>query len=198
MWGARAEQGPLAVPRKYQVQVTANGQTQTQPLSIKLDPRETVTQAELEEQFKLAVAIRDEVSRANEMVIEIRQIVKDAKDRAGKVKDEQLSSSGASLRDKLSTIEEEIYQVRNRANEDPLNFPIKLNDQIAALARSIETGDNPPTDQSHEIYQLLTERLNAVQAKFDNAIKGDLAHFNQLLATHNLPEIQPVAAQDHK
>ena len=44
-------------------------------------------------------------------------------------------SAGASLRDELSTVEEEIYQVKNRANEDPLNFPIKINNQIAALAR---------------------------------------------------------------
>ncbi len=43
LWSARAEQGPLAVPGNYQVRVTANGQTQTQPLAVKLDPREHVT-----------------------------------------------------------------------------------------------------------------------------------------------------------
>jgi len=32
-------------------------------------------------------------------------------------------------------VEEDLYQVRNRSNQDPLNFPIKLNNQIAALMR---------------------------------------------------------------
>jgi hypothetical protein len=191
LWGARAEQGPLAVPGNYQVRITANGATsQTQPLSVKLDPREHVTQAQLEDQFKLASRIRDQVSQADEMVIKIRRINKEAKERADKANDTVISSTGALLRDKLSTIEEEIYQVRNRANEDPLNFPIKLNNQIAALARSVETGDNPPTDQDYEIFRVLTARLEAVEAKFNETLKTDLSRFNQLLTAHKLQDIQ--------
>ncbi len=87
MWGARAEQGPMAVPGSYQVRVTANGQSETQPLIVKLDPREHVTQAQLEEQFQLASKVRDQVSAADEMVIKIRQINKDAKERAAKAND---------------------------------------------------------------------------------------------------------------
>lgn len=198
MWGARAEQGPMAVPGSYQVRVTANGQSETQPLIVKLDPREHVTQTQLEEQFQLASKVRDQVSAADEMVIKIRQINKDAKERAAKANDAALSSAGASLRDRLSTIEEEIYQIRNRANEDPLNFPIKLNNQIAALARTIETGDNPPTAQDYEVFRVLTSRFEAVQAKFNEALQTDLARFNQLLASHKLAEIQPGVTSDQQ
>ncbi len=198
LWSARAEQGPLAVPGKYEARVTANGQTQTQPFTLTLDPREQVTQAQLEEQFKLACQVRDEVSKADDMVIQIRKINKDTKDRADQAKDEAVSSAGASLRDRLSTIEEEIYQVRNRANEDPLNFPIKLNNIIAALARTIETGDNPPTDQDYEVFRVLTGRLNAVEGKFDEVLQKDLASYNQLLASHSLPAIQTPVSNDHQ
>ncbi|HEY1950617.1 MAG TPA: glycosyl hydrolase, partial [Bryobacteraceae bacterium] len=155
LWGARAESGPLAVPGEYQVRVTANGQTQTQKLTLKMDPRENVTQQQLEAQFKLASDIRDEVSAANEIVIKIRELKKQAKARADDSKNTAVVEAGASLRDKLSTIEEQVYQVRNSANEDPLNFPIKLNNLIAALARSVETGDAPPTDQSFVVYREL-------------------------------------------
>ena len=190
MWGARAEFGPLAVPGPYQVRVTADGQSsQTQPFIVKLDPREHVTQAELEEQFTLASKIRDQVSKADEMVIKIRQINKEARERAEKAKNETITSAGASLRDKLSTIEEDIYQVRNRANEDPLNFPIKLNNQIAALERVVQTGDNPPTAQDYEVFKILTGRLEAIRARYDDALKVDLEHFNELLKSHELAEI---------
>jgi photosystem II stability/assembly factor-like uncharacterized protein len=198
MWGARAEQGPMAVPGQYQVRVSANGQSEMQPLTIKLDPREHVTQAQLEDQFQLASKVRDEVSAADEMVIKIRQINKEAKERADKANDAAIASAGASLRDRLSTIEEEIYQIRNRANEDPLNFPIKLNNQIAALARTIETGDNPPTEQDYEVFRVLTSRFEAVQAKFNDAMKTDLAHFNEQLTSHKLAEIQPTGTPEQQ
>lgn len=190
LWSARAEQGPLAVPGQYQVRVIANGQTQTQPLTLTLDPREHVTQAQLEEQFKLACLVRDEVSKADEMVIAIRKINKELKDRADRAKDEAVSEAGAGLRDRLSTIEEELYQVRNRANEDPLNFPIKLNNILAALARTVETGDYQPTAQDYEVFRVLTERLHAVEAKYNDALSKDLARVNELLSAHKLPEVQ--------
>ena len=190
LWGARAESGPLALPGEYQIRVTANGQTQTQKLTVKLDPRETVTQAQLEAQFKLASDIRDEVSAANEIVIKIRELKKQAKARADDSKNSAVVEAGASLRDRLSTIEEQIYQVRNSANEDPLNFPIKLNNLIAALARSVETGDAPPTDQTYVVHRELSAQLSAIQTKFNDSLKMDLNRFNGVLAEHKLDKIQ--------
>jgi hypothetical protein len=190
LWGARAESGPLAVPGEYQVRVTANGQTQTQKLTLKMDPRENVTQEQLQAQFKLASDIRDEVSAANEIVIKIREFKKQAKARADDSKNPAVAEAGASLRDKLSTIEEQVYQVRNSANEDPLNFPIKLNNLIAALARSVETGDAPPTDQTYVVQRELSAQLSEIQVKFDDALKVDLDRFNTVLAEHKLAKIQ--------
>ena len=196
MWGARAEQGPMAVPGDYQVRVTALGKTETQPLKLELDSRSHVTVAQLQEQFRFASQVRDQVSQADEMVIAIRKINKEAKERAERVKDESVVSAGASLRDKLSTLEEEIYQVRNRANEDPLNFPIKLNNQIAALARAIETGDNPPTDQEYEVFKVLSARLETIVTRYQQALKNDLSRFNSLLVSHGSTEVKPSAVMN--
>jgi photosystem II stability/assembly factor-like uncharacterized protein len=189
MWGARAESGPFAVPGDYQVRVTADGVSETQPLTLKLDPREHISMADLQQQFDLAIKIRDEVSACDDMVIAIRKLKKQAKDREDQSKDEKVVEAGASLRDKLSTIEEEIYQIRNRANEDPLNFPIKINNQIAALARTVETGDNGPTAQDYAVFELLTGRLKVIQENYEKAMKVDLAPFNDLLSAKKLAVI---------
>ncbi|MGH9802676.1 MAG: glycosyl hydrolase, partial [Blastocatellia bacterium] len=136
LWSARAESGPLAVPGNYQVRLTVNGQMQTQVFSIKKDPRlTTATEADLAEQFKLAMQVRDKTSEANEAVIKIRELKKQIKDRSDKAKQQPITSAGEAVARKLSEVEEEIYQVRNRSGQDPLNFPIKLNNQIAALRR---------------------------------------------------------------
>ena len=195
LWGAHAEAGPLAVPGEYQVRLTANGVTQTQPLTLKMDPRSDVTQADLEAQFQLAMKVRDQVSAADEMVIAIRQINKELRDRADKSNDESIKAASATLRDQLTTIEEDIYQTRNRANEDPLNFPIKLNNILAALARSIETGDRRPTDQALEVEKELTARLEKVQARYNQAVGTDLSKFNAMAQQKGVKQVQ-VAASD--
>ena len=52
----------------------------------------------------------------------------------------------------LAAVEEEVYQVRNRSSQDPLNYPIMLNNKIAALAGVVESADNKPTEQSYEVF----------------------------------------------
>ena len=190
LWSARAESGPLAPPNNYQVRLTANGQTQTQPFSVKRDPRLTnVTDDDLAEQFKLALQVRDKTSEANEAVITIRALKQQFKDRSDKAKQASLTQAAETLTRLLSAIEEEIYQVRNRSSQDPLNFPIKLNNQIAALRRSIETGDGKPTSQSYVVFKELSERLATQTNRLQDIIKTDLTSFNRLLTEAKLEPI---------
>jgi photosystem II stability/assembly factor-like uncharacterized protein len=191
LWSARAESGPTAPPGNYQVRLTADGQTQTQTFTIKRDPRlANVTDADLSEQFSLAIKVRDKTSEANEMVVLIRDIKKQIKERSEKAQDQNLSAEGASLAKKLSAVEEEVYQVRNQSNQDPLNFPIKLNNQIAALRRSIETGDGRPTAQSYVVFKELSSQLDALHTNLNALLGKDLAQLNKALADRKLDPIR--------
>jgi hypothetical protein len=176
-WGAQPEQGPTAAPGPYQVRMTANGVSETRPLVVSKDPRLTgVSDADLAEQFKLAVQVRDKTSEANEMVIRIREIKKNIAERVKK--DPSLDAAGERLATKLSAVEEDLYQVRNRSNQDPLNFPIKLNNQIAALMRVIETGDAKPTDQSYVVFKELNDRLEEIRKRYEEILKSDSNGFS--------------------
>ena len=92
----------------------------------------------------------------------------------------------------MSAVEEEIYQVRNRSGQDPLNFPIKINNRLAALRRSVETGDARPTDAAYEIFTLLSADLKKQEDAFAEIQKTYLANFNKAVAGQKLP---PVAAK---
>src|SRR5262249_27653029 len=119
LWAARPESGPLAPPGDYQVRITANGQTQTQPLVIKKDPRLThVTQSDLDEQWNLAMKVSARTTQANDMVIQIRALKAQIKDRIDKAKAAQITTLGDSVRKKLSAVEEELYQVKNKSGQD--------------------------------------------------------------------------------
>jgi photosystem II stability/assembly factor-like uncharacterized protein len=165
LWSARAENGPMAPPGTYTVKLTANGVTESQPITVRRDPRLTAfTDADLVEQFTLASKIRDKVSAANEAVIRIRAVKKDLAAR---------TPTGPSKRDvdrlvaDLSAVEEALYQVRNRSGQDPLNFPIKLNNKLAALQRSVETGDGRPTAGAYKVFDELSAELDVQLRKLD-------------------------------
>lgn len=153
MWSARPQTGPVAVPGKYRARLTVAGKTITQPFEIRLDPRvKHVTNADLQQQFRLATMIRNETSKANEAVIRIRSI-KDSMTKAG------VAEKYKSIIDSLSAIEEAVYQVRNQSSQDPLNYPIRLNNKIASLQRIVESGEGKPTDDSYKVYKELEAEL---------------------------------------
>jgi hypothetical protein len=61
--------------------------------------------------------------------------------------------------DKLSSIEENLYQVKNQSSQDPLNYPIKLDNKLAALMRVVESGDYKPTAGSYKVFEELKVEL---------------------------------------
>ena len=197
LWSA-GNQGPMSVPGPYQVRLTADGKTFTESFTIAKNPLYAdVSQADLEAQFALAMQVRDRTSAANEAVIRIRDIRKQADDRlkqAGK-EGARLAPAADALKAKLAAVEEEIYQVRNQSGQDPLNFPIKLNNRLAALRRSVETGDARPTDAAYVVFKELSAELDAQLARLAEIERTDLAAFNRRLQAAKLPPIVVNAAK---
>ena len=66
--------GPLAVPGNYQVRLTANGKNLTAPFEVKIDPRVTTSQADLEKQFKLEMDVREQLNRLYDAVNQIQDV----------------------------------------------------------------------------------------------------------------------------
>ena len=181
MWGARASTGPWAVPGQYQVRVTADRETKTQPFELKMDPRLNVSVADLQKQFDLAIKVREKTSQADEAVITIRKVRDEVNDRLKTNTAPKAKQSGATLLTKLTSVEEAIYQTRNRSGQDPLNFPIKLNNKISHLMGVIEDADAPPTDQSYAAFEQLSQELDAQLSKLHEELQTDLAAFNRTL-----------------
>jgi hypothetical protein len=190
-WSARPQQGPKAPPGQYQVRITAGQEMQSKSFEIELDPRlKGVTAADLQAQFELASKIRDRTSAANEAVIQIRDIQKQAKERLDGSSDRRLQETADTFLETIGAIEEELYQVRNRSGQDPLNFPIKLNNRLASLRRSIENGDAKPTDGAYKVYEELSAALDQHLEELHTAIRDDLPRLNELLSAQDLEPIE--------
>jgi len=180
---ASPNEGPEAPPGTYQVSLTADGRTETSPLVVRRDPRVPgVSDADLQRQFQLAIKIRDAESQAHQVVIRIREI--NAQIRGRKL------AAGEALARKLSDIEESLYQVRNRSPRDTLNYPIRLNNQLAVLQRLVGMGDYPPTEQQETVYRGLAEKLGQIRDAFQTAIVVDLKNLNALLTAQHLEPVR--------
>jgi len=178
LWGATTS-GPDAPPGNYQVRLTVDGRTQTQPLIVKRHPLGATTDADLQEQFNVAIQIRDKVSEANNAVILIRSVKQQVKDRLEKSKDAQLADAAGRLTANLSAVEEAIYQVKNQSSQDPLNYPIKINNRIASLLRAVNTGDGKPIASIEPIFRDLIGELKVQTDKLQQVLAADLPGFNK-------------------
>jgi len=190
-WAA-GNQGPAVVPGRYQVRLTVDGETQTQDFEIRMNPRaaaEGVTLADLQERFDLTVRIRDRVTEAHEAVLRIRSIKGQVDERLEENDNTELASLGATVNERLGEVEGEIYQVRNRSNQDPLNYPIKLNNKIAALQNLVQGPESRPTDQSYEVFEVLSSALELELEQMTLIFQQDLARLNELLRQLGLEPI---------
>jgi hypothetical protein len=193
MWAA-SSRGPQAPPGTYQVRVTVGGQTESQPFAIRREPRllKDVSDQDLREQFDLAIQIRDRVSMANDAVLLARGIKQQIADRKSKL-DPKQTAALKTLEDfehAISEIEGEIYQVRLQSSQDPLNFPIKLNNKIAALQGIVESADVRPTEQTYSMFRTLSNRLDEQLGKLDSTISGKMPAVNQQLQRQKLDPIK--------
>jgi photosystem II stability/assembly factor-like uncharacterized protein len=198
MWAA-STRGPIAPPGNYQVRITADGKTGTQPFAIRREPHllADVSDADLQKQFELAMKIRDKTSQANDAVLLVRGIKPQIEDRKSKLDSKVGPTAKAldELENTLSSVEVEVYQVKNQSSQDPLNFPIKLNNKIAALEGVVEAADVQPTDQSYEVFQTLSGRLDTELSKLDSAVKVRLPQVNQMLQRQ---KVAPIRAEPLK
>ncbi|HEX9704547.1 MAG TPA: glycosyl hydrolase, partial [Gemmatimonadales bacterium] len=192
---AGGTQGPVAVPGTYKVRLTVGDWSETRPFDLKKDPRLAVTQEDLQAQFDFLIRIRDKVSAANDAVRRIREIkeqIKVASDRARQLAGgvgADVTRQADSLTNRLSAIESEIYQVRNRSNQDPLNYPIRLNNKLAALTGVVSSADARPTDQSVRVFDELAAALQVQLDRLKAVVDADVPAFNRLVREKDVPAV---------
>ena len=191
LWGASTS-GPAVPPGRYSVRLTADGKTATTALRVVRNPWITdVTDADLRAPYVFGRMVRDKATEANRSVIAIRRVKAQLDDRLKKSSDAALASTGATLRTNTSAVEENVYQVRNQSGQDPLNFPIKVNNRLANLLSMSEQGDGRPTTNMPEIFAILSRELAGYTKRLDEIWKTDLAAVNKELTRLNLPRLDP-------
>ncbi|GAB4401550.1 MAG: hypothetical protein OHK0053_24390 [Microscillaceae bacterium] len=131
-------QGPSAIPGQYQATLSMGETRHTQKFEILKDPNLSSSQADLAAQFNFLREIRDKLTETHEAIQEIRAIRQQMKGFTERLKNQEkykaLLDTAQAMGKRLTRIEETLYQTKNRSGQDPLNYPVRLNNRLSALA----------------------------------------------------------------
>ena len=181
-WSSLA--GAKAVPGDYKISLSVNGETQTQDFKILADPRSEATLADMQAQFDFLIDLRNKVSETHKAIGNIRKINKEI-DRLTKGLDKEkyanLIHFGDSITNQLSEIEKTLYQTKNQSSQDPLNFPIRLNNKLAHLNSLVRIGDFRPTDAAIEVKNDISALIDVELERYYEILEVEIPVFNRLV-----------------
>jgi photosystem II stability/assembly factor-like uncharacterized protein len=193
LWGGGTD-GPRVPAGTYDVRLKVGEETRTAAAELKQDPRTSATPADLQAQFDYLLAANRKLTEIHEQIERIREVRKqldDLKKRLGKDdRNKPIVTAAKELDTKMTAIEEALYQTKNRSSQDPLNFPIRLNDKLASVAESASIGDFAPTAQHRAVYSQLVQQIDAELAKLKALWATDLPALNALVKQSEVVAVQ--------
>jgi len=185
--------GPRVVPGMYHVRLTVDGKTTSENFEVIPDPRLRTSATDYAKQLELGLKIRDKVSETHSAIVQIRDVRKQVDDLlkrvAGQPSYKVINDAATALKKNMAAVEESLYQTKNQSSQDPLNYPIRLNNKLAALAGVVSSADAAPTDQSYGVYDELVVQIDAQLAKLAQIMKTEVPAFNQLVRDQNIPAV---------
>ncbi|MCF6167344.1 glycosyl hydrolase [Lutibacter sp.] len=179
LWWASLN-GPKALPGDYSVKLAKNGKmVSEQTFKLLKDPRSTASDDDLLAQFNFILEIQEKLTEIHKTLKNITKVKKQVKQLKAAISDKEKNKEIIDLADKivkeLTEYENVLYQTKSKSNQDPLNFPIKLNNKLAHLNSLSSIGDFKPTDQSikfkNEIVKLIDTELAKIYTVFQNDVK---------------------------
>jgi photosystem II stability/assembly factor-like uncharacterized protein len=184
MWAASLT-GPKAMPGTYKARLTVNGKVMETEFEIVKDPRTSGTLADIKAQFDFSIAVRDKLSETNKAVKKIRtareQINRVTEPMKGKEEMKDVNEMAKSILDDMKKIEETLYQTKNKSGQDPLNYPVRLNNKLGALGSEVDGSDFRPTEQVKAVYKEITEKIDEQLNLLNKVMTDKVPKFNDLV-----------------
>ena len=183
--------GPKAIPGNYNVKMYYNDDIINQDFTIVKDPRISNTLDDYEEQFNFLIDVRNQVSRANQAIIDIREGRENLNFIKKQVnKNDQLLDLINEFDQKITVIENNIHMTKNRSRQDPLNYGIRINNRLAFLMADSQRGDYPPTDQSKGFFKEIKKELDTELINLNKLLLEYTETINRKIEENNINRLK--------
>jgi len=192
MW-AGSLTGPKAMPGTYKARLTVNGKVSETEFEIVKDPRTSGTVSDIKDQFDFSIAVRDKLTDTHKAIKKIRaareQINRVTEPMKGKEDMKEVTELAKSILDDMKKIEEALYQTKNRSGQDPLNYPVRLNNKLAALGGEVDGGDYKPTNQVKEVHKEIVDQIDVQLNQLNKIMTNQVPRFNELVKQKQISAI---------
>jgi photosystem II stability/assembly factor-like uncharacterized protein len=180
-----AARGVIALPGAYTVRLTVSGQSYSQPLMVKMDPRIRISASDLQKQFEAASAI----SRRQSEISEAQRDVKRLLSQAQAVRPQVQSNAGL-----LSSLDSLIQKAEDIAGPAPGPYGVvptkpgnpgpdlgEVAGKFARIFSAVNNGDAAPTLDAMRAFEAAQAQLELVMAKWRRLITEDIPAMNSRL-----------------
>lgn len=181
-----------APPGNYFAKFKVEKDSAEVPFIILPDPNYKITQQDYEAQSKFLGQVRDKFNEVQKAIGDIRSLrtqINSFISLQGRNVLKDVKQMADSINKQLTSIEEELVQTKSKSGEDPLNFPIKLNDKIAGVYNVANAGNTAPTQQVRDVFTELSSQADVQLNKLKNIEQKDIPAFNEMIRQKGLPLI---------
>jgi len=183
--------GPKAVPGSYKVKMYYNNEIIDQEFVIAKDPRVSNTLDDYNKQFNFLIDVRNEVSRANQAIIDIRKGRENLNFIKKQINDnDQLINLINEFDQKITKVENNIHMTKNKSRQDPLNYGIRINNRLAFLMADSQRGDYPPTDQALEFFIEIKKELDSELINLNKILLEYTEIINRQIEENNINRLK--------
>jgi photosystem II stability/assembly factor-like uncharacterized protein len=177
-------EGPMALPGSYTARLTVDGRSYETKLEVRLDPRVSVSPADLEVQLAFALTLRDDLTRLSGIVHDLRSVREQAKARAAVLAGNEsaagLVKAADALAAKCDALEQKLHNPKAQVSYDILAMKggAQLYSRLAPLYTWSHETDAKPTQGMREVYAQLKQELDADAAEWDRIVATDVKALN--------------------
>ena len=191
LWWASLD-GPRALPGTYKARLLYKGNEQEVSFQVLKDPRSTSSEEDLKAQFDFLNEVIAKLTETNQAIKNIRKAREQINRVTSRLEGEeyqQIKDSSKEILQAMKEIEEALYQTKNQSRQDPLNFPIRLNNKLGHLNSLMAMGDFKPTKQAIAFKAEVTAKIDAELDKLDLILAEDISQFNALVKSKEVKAV---------
>lgn len=192
LWN-RSLDGPRALPGRYDATLTLGDRTFEVPVTVLADPRSPTSARELADQFAFVWSANRKLTETHRAIRKLREVRGQIDAVTERVGDDErfgvLVEAGGAMKADLERIETTLYQTKLESPQDPLNFPIRLNDKLAGVMGLAAFGDHAPTASAVAVRDELVTAIDAALGELAGILDGDLQAYNDLARETGLPAV---------
>jgi len=181
LWN-RETQGVRATPGKYRAVLRFAGKELIEDFVLQADPRSEIKADDLLAQQDLSLLVSRKLDAVHDAVDGMTRLGAQFTALKPRLrKDKALSALLEALEKRRVAVLESVYQTELKSEQDPLNFPVRLNDKLAGLLSQISAGDAKPTQAQRALQGELFKRADLALAQSDALLGKELSVLNQKL-----------------